>query len=180
MNDALPRWIVAWRHWLRALLPASKGLCAAAAKRLEERIALSEARHSGEICVYVERSLPLGWLLDWAAQDLPWRAMLHQRALAWFGRLKVWDTEHNNGVLIYLQMTERAIEIVADRGIDRRIGPQRWQALLNDLALDLKAGRLEQGLGAAVDAVGAMLEQEFPMATGQHNPDELPNTVHIR
>ena len=45
-----------------------------------------------------------------------------------FGKLRVWDTEHNNGVLIYLLLAEHAIEIVADRGLNEQVPPQQWQA----------------------------------------------------
>jgi uncharacterized membrane protein len=85
----------------------ARALDAAALTRLEQHVATSETRHSGEIRLCVEAGLPLSYL---------WRnATARQRAVTMFGKLRVWDTEHNNGVLIYLLLAEHAIEIVADR-----------------------------------------------------------------
>jgi uncharacterized membrane protein len=81
-------------------------------QRLQQRVAASEQRHSGEIRIYVEASLPLSYL--W--RDASTRAITRQRALAMFSKLRVWDTANNNGVLIYLLLAEHAIEVVADRG----------------------------------------------------------------
>src|SRR4029453_19375983 len=91
-------------------------------ERLRQRVAASERRHSGEIRLCVEAGLPLSYL---------WRDLsARERALTMFGKLRVWDTEHNNGVLIYLLLAEHAIEIVADRGLDRRVPRAPWQATL--------------------------------------------------
>eukprot|EP01034_Spumella_vulgaris_P014511 gene14511-18528_t len=78
-------------------------------ERLRQRVAASEKRHSGEIRIYVEAGLPTSYLLR--------NATARERAVAMFGKLRVWDTEHNNGVLVYLLLAEHAIEIVADRGL---------------------------------------------------------------
>jgi uncharacterized membrane protein len=90
---------------------ARRALDEVALTRLQTRVQSSETRHRGEIRVCVEAGLPLSYL---------WRdATPRERALAMFGKLRVWDTEHNSGVLIYLLLAERAIEIVADRGLNR-------------------------------------------------------------
>jgi len=139
----------------------------AVAQRLAQRVAASEQRHSGELRIYVEAGLPFGYL---------WRdATPRERAINLFGKLRVWDTEQNNGVLIYLLLAERAIEIVADRGLDRQVGPQQWQALLQRMAGALRAGRYEEGLLQAVDEVTALLQQHFPLRGGEPNPNELPD-----
>jgi uncharacterized membrane protein len=87
----------------------------------------------------------------------------------------VWDTEHNNGVLIYLLLAEHAIEIVADRGLDRHVGAAQWQALVQRMAGAFRAGRYEEGLTQAVDEVTALLLQHFPLREGEANPNELPD-----
>ena len=139
----------------------------AAAQRLAQRVAASEQRHSGELRIYVEAGLPLAYL---------WRdATPRERAIAMFGKLRVWDTEQNNGVLIYLLLAERAIEIVADRGLDRQVGAQQWQELLQRMAGAFRAGRYEEGLAQAVDEVTALLVQHFPLRAGEANPNELPD-----
>src|SRR5450631_1750393 len=92
-----------------------------ALQRIETRVAASEARHSGQIRVCIEAGLPLSYLRRGASA--------RERAVAMFGKLRVWDTEHNNGVLIYMLLAEHAIEIVADRGIDARVDAAAWTAI---------------------------------------------------
>ncbi|MDN3919619.1 TPM domain-containing protein [Roseateles violae] len=157
------------KHRLWDEADARRALPADALQRLQQRVADSEAHHSGEIRVCVEASLPLSYL---------WRgASARERALAIFGKLRVWDTEQNNGVLIYLLLAEHAIEIVADRGLDRRIAAGDWQALVARLGEALRAGRFEQGLAEAIDAIDAPLRAHFPLESGATNPDELPDAV---
>ena len=92
-----------------------------------------------------------------------------------FGKLRVWDTEHNNGVLIYLMLAEHAIEIVADRGLNKHVSREQWQAIVDRMRELFRAGRFEDGLNAAIDAVDALLVQHFALAPGQLNPNELPD-----
>ena len=136
-------------------------------QKLTEQVAASERTHSGEIRIYVEASLPLGYLLRDASP--------RERAVAMFGKLGVWDTEQNNGVLIYLLLAERAIEIVADRGIDRHVGAQQWDAITQGMASAFRAGNYEQGLQQAIAAVTQLLAQHFPLRKGDANPNELPD-----
>ncbi|THF62136.1 TPM domain-containing protein [Pseudothauera rhizosphaerae] len=147
--------------------------------RLEARIAASEARHLGEICIYVEASLPLADLWRQWRTGLDIGSVVRERALSRFGRLGVWDTELNNGVLIYLQLAEHRIEIVADRGLARHVPAEEWAALLGDMGADFRAGRYEDGLARAVDVVGAELERHFPRREGGHDIDELPNRPRL-
>jgi uncharacterized membrane protein YgcG len=151
---------------------ARRALGDAAVKRLEERVAASERRHSGEIRVCVEAGLPLSYLWN----DLSAR----QRAVTVFGKLRVWDTEDNNGVLIYLLLAERAIEIVADRGVARRVPQAEWDRLVAGMREAFRAGRFEEGLGQAIDAVDGLLAQHFPLAPGAANPNELPDRLDLR
>lgn len=151
---------------------AARALDAAALRRLEDRVAASERRHGGEIRLCVETGLPLSYL---------WRgATARERALTMFGKLRVWDTEHNNGVLIYLLLAEHAIEIVADRGLNRHVSAAQWQALVGTMREAFRAGRFEDGLAQAIDAVDALLAQHFPLPAGAVNPDELPNRPDVR
>jgi len=136
-------------------------------ERLRQRVAASETRHSGEIRICVEASLPLSYL---------WRqASARERALAMFGKLRVWDTERNNGILIYLLLAERAIELVADRGLNRHVSPAQWQALVQRLGSTLRAGRFEEGLSQALAEVSTLLATHFPLQAGDANPNELPD-----
>jgi hypothetical protein len=138
-------------------------------QRLQARISASEKLHSGEIRICVEAGLPNSYLLR--PDDTS--RLLRQRALAQFGRLRVWDTEQNNGVLIYLCLAERAIELVADRGVMRVVPSEQWQDIVQNLATCLRSGHYEEGLTQAVDAVSAVLTQHYALLPGQHNPNEL-------
>jgi uncharacterized membrane protein len=161
------RWLRILKHrWLDET-DARRALDDAALARLAARVQRSEQRHSGEIRLCVEAGLPLSYL---------WRAAPpRERALAMFGKLRVWDTEHNNGVLIYLLLAEHAIEIVADRGLNQQVPAAEWRRLSDGMAAAFKAGRFEQGLGEAIDAVDALLQRHFALGEGTRNPNELPD-----
>ena len=151
---------------------AARALGPDALAHLEERVRASEHKHSGEIRLCVEAGLPLSYL---------WRgATARQRAVAVFGKLRVWDTEHNNGVLIYLLLAEHAIEIVADRGITRRVPQATWDALITGMREDFRAGRFERGLMQAVEMADGLLSRHFPLAAGESNPNELSDHVDLR
>jgi uncharacterized membrane protein len=157
------------RHRLWDEDDARRVLPADALARLQQRVADSERRHSGEIRVCVEASLPLSYL---------WRdAPVRERAVAMFSKLGVWDTEHNNGVLIYLLLAEHRIEIVADRALARRVDAGLWQQLVDAMGDAFRAGRFEPGLNEAIDAVGALLVAHFPRAPGSTTQrlNELPD-----
>ena len=144
-----------------------KAIPPALLERLTRRVAASEQRHSGEVRLYVEAGLPISYL---------WRdAAPRERAVAMFGKLRVWDTEQNNGVLVYLLLAERAIEIVADRGIDRHVSPQEWQAIVKRMGAAFHEARFEDGLTQALEEVSALLVAHFPLTPGQANPNELPD-----
>jgi uncharacterized membrane protein len=135
--------------------------------RLTQRVRESEARHSGEIRVYVEAALPTHFVLrDATPRD---------RAIAVFGELRTWDTAHNNGVLIYLLLSERAIEIVADRGVTAHVPDEEWRRIVEGMRGEFRSGRYEQGLAQAIDAVTRHLAQHFALAPGEDNPNELPD-----
>ncbi len=140
--------------------------------RLQTLVADSERGHSGEIRICVEAGLPLSYL---------WRdASARDRAVAMFGKLRVWDTEANNGVLIYLLLAEHAIELVVDRGLAHHVDHARWQTLVASLGDALRAGRFEEGLQHTIAEVDGLLRQHFPLAaTDAANPNELPDRPHL-
>jgi uncharacterized membrane protein len=132
----------------------------------------SERRHSGEIRVCVEAGLPLSYL---------WRGLTaRDRAITLFGKLRVWDTAHNNGVLIYLLLAEHAIEIVADRGLNERVGPEHWRPVVEGMRAAFRARHYEEGLNAAIDAVDALLARHFAVTAQQPNLNELPDEPQLR
>ncbi len=140
--------------------------------RLMARVAASEQQHSGEIRICIEAGLPVSYL---------WRnATPRERAIAVFGKLRVWDTEANNGVLIYLLLAEHAIEIVADRGLAAKVEQAEWQSIMGAMREAFRAGRFADGLEQAVAAVDALLQRHFPLAPGAVNPNELDDAPHWR
>jgi len=149
--------------------PLPPSLRGAAMKRLADRVAQSETRHSGQIRICLEASLP--WRYVW--RD----ARARERAISLFGSLRVWDTEHNNGVLIYLLLAERSIEIVADRALARQVSEQVWGALIARMAETLRSGRFEEALNQAVDEVSALLEAHCAGLARTDN--ELPDAPVI-
>ncbi len=170
-------------HWLPRLIKhrlldegdARRVLGPDALARIESRVAASEARHSGQIRVCVEAGLPLSYLLR--------HASARDRAVAMFGKLRVWDTAHNNGVLIYLLLAERAIEIVADRGIAGRVDAPAWTVIAAQMEAAFRGGEFAAGLDRAIDAVDALLVQHFPRFAGAaagDYPNELPDAPVIR
>lgn len=134
-------------------------------KAIAEAIRDSERKHSGEIRVAVEMAL------DW--RRLLRRETPRERALEVFSDLRVWDTERNNGVLIYLLLADRDVEIVADRGIDRLVGAEAWERICHEMEAALRTGDFEAGIMAGIRAVGAHLERHFP-GPDLHG-DELAN-----
>jgi uncharacterized membrane protein len=144
----------------------------ASLRKLQALIAASESQHSGEIRLCIESGLPNSYLLR--ADAMP--ELLRQRALAQFGRLRVWDTEHNNGVLIYLCLAEHAIELVADRGVHRRVAPGHWGDVVSKLGSALSKGDVEGGLAQAVQEVSTVLSEHFPLKRGDVNVNELPDS----
>ena len=146
---------------------ARRALPADALARLELRVKASERQHSGEIRICIEAGLPLSYL---------WRELsARERALMLFGKLGVWDTERNNGVLIYLLLADRTIEIVADRGLNSSVTAAQWTAIIEAMQVALRDGQFEAGLGAAVDAVDALLRAHFARRPEDPDSNELPD-----
>ena len=142
---------------------------AATLKAIEDAVAASERLHRGELRFVVEAGL--------SSSELWHGTTARQRALEVFSDLHVWDTEDNSGVLIYVLLADRQVEILADRGINRRVGEATWQAICHDMETAFHDGRFREGAIAGVRAISQVLARHFP-AHGP-NPDELPNAVII-
>jgi len=163
-----------WRHLWQSERAAWHAVPDNMAKGLTARVRASERRHAGQVMVCIEGALPLSYAWR-AGRQTPLSAVMRQRAMAWFGRLRVWDTEHNNGVLIYLLLAERRIEIVADRGLMRHTSEAHWQAVLQALRHPLQQGDFESGLTQALESVSALLVAHFPLTDSR--PNELPDLI---
>lgn len=148
-------------HWRTRLLFTRRTLDA-----ITVAIDAAESSHAGQIRFAVENAL--GPLHLW--RDASPRA----RAIEVFGALRVWDTERNNGVLIYVLLADRAVEIIADRGLRERVRTAEWEAICRLMQDHFRAGRYRDGSVAGVEAVGALLSRHFP-GGGLDRPNELPD-----
>ncbi len=156
------------RHFHAAYWGARRQLPAAALKRIGEAIAAAEQGHLGEICLVVEASLTP--LQLWQRMDA------HERALDVFAQSRTWDTAHNSGVLVYVLLGDRAVEIVSDRGL-RAIGQPAWDTIVARFRAAFASADAGLGCVQAITELGALLRRHLP-ATGP-NPDELPDPVRV-
>ncbi|MCK1384149.1 TPM domain-containing protein [Bradyrhizobium sp. 21] len=147
-------------HW-RAKQVFPKGVL----DRIEQAIRRGEAGHSGQIRFVVEGALDGASLF----RNQPAR----ERAIDVFSHLRIWDTAHNNGVLIYLLLADRDVEIVADRGIDSKVGGERWESICRAMEAEFGSGRFEHGVIGGIEAVSRELARHFPPG-GPHR-NELPD-----
>lgn len=134
-------------------------------RRIRDAIAEGERGHAGELCLAVE------------SRYSPWAVLnglqARERARQLFSLLRVWDTRDNSGVLLYLQLAERKVELVADRGIAARVDPGLWQALCDDFAADMQAMPADAAVLRCLERINALLSEHFPAAAD--NPRELPD-----
>ena len=136
-------------------------------KTLSNVIAKAEQGHRGEIRLVIESRLPS--TLIW--ENTTPRA----RAIDWFSQLRVWDTEGNTGILLYLLLAENQLELVADRGIASKVPQTQWEAICAQLQSHLAKHEIEIGLKTTISQLGQLLQQHFPLENTQSNPNELSN-----
>lgn len=125
-----------------------------ALKRIEAMIGEGEKRHRGQVRFAVEPSLPLARVLTGVTP--------RERSIEVFGLLRIWDTEENCGVLVYLLLADRDVEIVADRGIHRRVGSKAWSAVCRKMEAAFRIGRFAEGVEAGLAEINALLAEHFP------------------
>ena len=132
---------------------------------IERAIKAGEATHSGQVRFVVEGALD--------GKPLFHNQPARERALDIFSKLRIWDTAHNNGVLIYLLLADRDVEIIADRGIDAKVGAAGWQKICADMETQFRAGSFQVGVLKGIGAVSHQLARHFPKHGDGAN--ELPD-----
>ena len=140
-------------------------------RRIEQAVTEGERNHTAEIRIAIEASLP--W------QRVARGVEPRERALEVFSELRVWDTEANNGVLLYLLVADHAIEIVADRAALAALGAPELQRTCDSLGDGLRAGRHEQALLEALARLDRDLAEAFPLLSPEADENELPNRPAI-
>ncbi|MFM0415932.1 TPM domain-containing protein [Paraburkholderia aromaticivorans] len=136
---------------------------------IEKAIKACDAEHVGEVCFAIEGALHSTALFNGqSARD---------RAVEVFSQLRVWDTEYNNGVLIYVLLADRGVEIVADRGVHAKVGSQEWQAICHTMEEAFRQGEYRDGAISGIQATAQLLKRHFPAHRDSTN--ELPDTPAI-
>jgi len=154
-----------WRHLVTDRGAVRRAFPEASLAAIEAAIGAGERTHRGQLCVAIEAALPPGRV--WGATTP------RDRAIEVFGLLRVWDTEENAGVLVYVLLADRDVEIVADRSIHRLVGDEYWQAQCAVMEAEARAGRLGIGVLKAVEAISATLAAHFPREGA--GPNEIPD-----
>jgi uncharacterized membrane protein len=158
------------RRFLRHLAcdhtSARRAFPPAAMSRIEAAVAEGERHHRGQVCVVIEASLPLVRVLK--------RLSPRARALEVFAAMHVWDTEENCGVLVYLLLADRDVEIVADRGIHAMVGDKAWEGICREMEVAFRDRRFVDGVAAGIAKINALLGEHFPRTSGA-GANELPD-----
>jgi uncharacterized membrane protein len=153
-----------FRHLFTTMWSVRRAFPASSMQAVQRAIRETEATHAGQVRFAVEHALDLPQLLAGRSA--------RARALDVFSQLRVWDTQHNNGVLIYLLLADRDVEIIADRGVHARVG-QGWEPICRRMEERFRRGEYEAGVVEGVRAVGEHLRQHFPAGGTRRN--ELPD-----
>jgi uncharacterized membrane protein len=153
------------RHLTSTRTEAERAFPPATQAAIGDAIAAGERTHRGEVRLIVEKALPLA---------AAWSGVTNrQRALALFADYGIWDTEDNCGVLIYVNLADHKVDIIADRGIDRRIDAATWEAVCQTLTRGFAQGAFHDATLAAIGQVNALLQRHFP--SNGERPNELPD-----
>ena len=138
-------------------------------KAIEMAIAQSESHHSGELRFVIENSLTMRQIWSGLSSQ--------QRAVDIFSNLRVWDTEENSGVLIYLLLAERTVQIIADRGINKKVPQSEWDLIVQAMQNRFRQGDFQAGSITGIERITALLAHHFP--ADADNPNELPDAPVI-
>ncbi len=136
---------------------------------IETAIQQSESKHGGELRFVIENAL---------TPSQVWHGLSsQQRALELFSKLRVWDTEENSGVLIYLLLADRTVHIIADRGINKRVTQAEWDDIARAMQSEFRSGNFQRGALLGIERITALLASHFPATTNKIN--ELPDAPII-
>ena len=158
-----------WRHAITDDRDVRRAFPADAMDRIERAIVAGEATHRGQVAVAIEAALPLTRVLR--------KLSPRERAIEVFGLLRVWDTEENSGVLVYLLLADRDVEIVADRAIHRHVGADAWEAICKRIESAFHDHRYVEGIENGIREISELLAEHFP--GGGADADEVGNRAVV-
>ena len=161
-----------WQHWRLPIWRIKKWFPKTTLVRLERMVGESEAKHMGQIRFVIESNMETMAVLQGVTP--------RQRARQYFGSLEVWDTAYNTGVLLYVSCADRAIEIVADRGISQKVDASVWHDICQTLGKAFTEEMYQQGLEAALQQMTAVLISHIPRVEGRAVTDDLSNEIVLR
>lgn len=163
-QPSMARW---WRQMKFVPLFQKKWLTDSVKDGLTQKVTQAELGHRGEVFLVIENQLPI-----WQSYQMDCR----ERALNLFSHYRVWDTEENTGVLVYMNVCEHDLEIVADRGINSHVSPTVWQAMCEKAVSSMAQEKYEQSLSDLLDEIGQLLRQYYYL---EHDPsgNELSDSV---
>lgn len=171
-KPSFARW---WRQVCFMPIRHSKWLTDDVKAKLSSQITASEQGHRGEIFVIIENHLPI---------PIAYRIDCRTRALQLFSQYGVWDTQENTGVLVYINICEHTLEIIADRGINEHVSPTVWQALCDKAISGLAQNKIEDSLSALLKEIGMLLKQYHQSHSHlpiDPNGNELSDTIiHLK
>lgn len=156
-----------WRQVLFVPLLHSRWLTAEARARLTAKVTEAEIGHRGEVFLVIENALPV---------QMAYHNNARERAVDLFSDYRVWDTEENTGVLVYVNICEQSLDIIADRGISAHVSPTVWRAMCDKAVAGIANKKVEASLADLLDEVGQLLRQYYHL---EHDPagNELSDTV---
>jgi uncharacterized membrane protein len=150
-----------WRHISTTKHTAHKLFPAASLQAIQTAIAAGEVTHRAEVRVIIEAALPIGFVLQGGTA--------RRRAVELFTHYRVWDTEENCGLLLYINLADHKVEIVADRGVDHAVGKKDWQAVCQTVTTGFGAGAYHDSVPAALAQLNLLLTRHYPQIGEQHN-----------
>lgn len=156
-----------WRHLLETRWAMRRRFAPDVLDRVAAVVRAAEQQHRGEIRVVIETDLDAWSILDGRTP--------RERALEVFALHGVWDTDENNGVLIYVLFADRDVEIVADRGYAPHVTTAEWEEVCRAMEIEFRAGRWERGVIAGVEAAGRIVAKHYPLVAGRDDRNELPD-----
>jgi uncharacterized membrane protein len=161
-------WSRLWKHFKTSRRVVDKALPDESMSLVEKAIGMAERGSSGQVRLVIECHWPLMQVSTQTARG---------RALEWFSHLRVWDTEHNNGVLIYLLFAEHDVEILADRGFNGKVSSAQWEAICQLMESNFREGRFDNGLAEGVNAIGELMREYFPADINKNEQSDRPMVV---